>query len=43
MPSVAIDHENPRPLIDVLVARRLLRIEVRLGVQRVELTHDVPR
>jgi WD40 repeat protein len=30
-----------RPLIDTLVARRLLRIEDRLGVQRVELTHDV--
>ena len=30
-----------RPLIDTLVARRLLRLEDRLGVQRVELTHDV--
>jgi WD40 repeat protein len=30
-----------RPLIDTLVARRLLRIEDRLGTQRVELTHDV--
>ncbi len=30
-----------RPLLDLLVARRLLRIEDRLGVQRVELTHDV--
>ncbi|MGH7996053.1 MAG: hypothetical protein ACREFX_06860, partial [Opitutaceae bacterium] len=30
-----------RPLIDTLVARRLLRIEDRLGMQRVELTHDV--
>jgi hypothetical protein len=30
-----------RPLIDTLVSRRLLRIEDRLGVQRVELTHDV--
>ncbi len=30
-----------RPLLDTLVARRLLRIEDRLGVQRVELTHDV--
>ncbi len=30
-----------RELIDTLVARRLLRIEDRLGVQRVELTHDV--
>jgi WD40 repeat protein len=30
-----------RALIDTLVARRLLRIEDRLGVQRVELTHDV--
>ncbi len=30
-----------RPLIDSLVARRLLRIEERLGVHRVELTHDV--
>ncbi|MEO5961641.1 MAG: hypothetical protein ABIZ49_02190 [Opitutaceae bacterium] len=30
-----------RPLLDTLVARRLLRIEERLGVQRVELTHDV--
>ena len=30
-----------RPLIDTLIARRLLRIEDRLGVQRVELTHDV--
>jgi WD40 repeat protein len=30
-----------RPLIDTLVARRLLRLEARLGVQRVELTHDV--
>jgi WD40 repeat protein len=30
-----------RPLVDTLVSRRLLRIEDRLGVQRVELTHDV--
>ncbi|MDO8539602.1 MAG: hypothetical protein Q7S40_04115 [Opitutaceae bacterium] len=30
-----------RLLIDTLVSRRLLRIEERLGVQRVELTHDV--
>jgi len=30
-----------RPLIDTLVARRLVRLEDRLGVQRVELTHDV--
>jgi WD40 repeat protein len=30
-----------QPLIDTLVARRLLRIEDRGGVQRVELTHDV--
>lgn len=30
-----------QPLIDTLVARRLLRLEDRLGVQRVELTHDV--
>jgi WD40 repeat protein len=30
-----------RELIDTLVARRLVRIEDRLGVQRVELTHDV--
>lgn len=30
-----------RELIDTLVARRLLRLEDRLGVQRVELTHDV--
>ena len=30
-----------RPLVDPLVSRRLLRIEDRLGVQRVELTHDV--
>jgi WD40 repeat protein len=30
-----------RPLIDTLVSRRLLRIEDRLGVERVELTHDV--
>src|SRR5206468_3028263 len=30
-----------RPLIDTLVSRRLLRIEDRLGTQRVELTHDV--
>ena len=30
-----------RPLLDTLVARRLLRIEDRLGVQRLELTHDV--
>src|SRR5204862_871483 len=30
-----------RPLLDTLVARRLVRIEDRLGVQRVELTHDV--
>ncbi|MBI5767360.1 MAG: hypothetical protein HZA93_06155 [Verrucomicrobia bacterium] len=30
-----------RPLIDTLVARRLLRIEDRAGIQRVELTHDV--
>jgi WD40 repeat protein len=30
-----------RPLIDTLVSRRLLRIEDRVGSQRVELTHDV--
>lgn len=30
-----------RPLLDTLVARRLVRLEDRLGVQRVELTHDV--
>jgi WD40 repeat protein len=30
-----------RPQIDTLVSRRLLRIEERLGVHRVELTHDV--
>src|SRR6185295_17365672 len=30
-----------RPLIDTLVSRRLLRIEDRIGTQRVELTHDV--
>ena len=30
-----------RLLIDLLVNRRLLRIEDRLGVERVELTHDV--
>ena len=30
-----------RPLIDTLVSRRLVRLEDRLGVQRVELTHDV--
>ena len=30
-----------KPLIDTLVARRLLRIEDRIGSQRVELTHDV--
>ena len=30
-----------RMLVDTLVSRRLLRIEDRLGVQRVELTHDV--
>ncbi len=30
-----------RPLVDTLVSRRLLRIEDRLGVQRIELTHDV--
>ena len=30
-----------RVLVDTLVTRRLLRIEDRLGVQRVELTHDV--
>ena len=30
-----------QPLIDTLVARRLLRLEDRMGVQRVELTHDV--
>jgi tetratricopeptide (TPR) repeat protein len=30
-----------RKLIDTLVSRRLLRIEDRFGVQRVELTHDV--
>lgn len=29
------------PLIHTLVARRLLRIEDRAGIQRVELTHDV--
>ncbi len=28
-------------LIDTLVSRRLLRLEDRIGVQRVELTHDV--
>jgi WD40 repeat protein len=30
-----------RSLIDTLVSRRLLRIEDRIGTQRVELTHDV--
>jgi WD40 repeat protein len=30
-----------QPLIDTLVTRRLLRIEDRIGAQRVELTHDV--
>src|SRR6185295_15808534 len=30
-----------RQLIDTLVDRRLVRIEDRLGVERVELTHDV--
>jgi WD40 repeat protein len=30
-----------RALVDTLVSRRLLRIEDRLGVQRIELTHDV--
>lgn len=30
-----------QPLIDTLVSRRLLRLEDRIGVQRVELTHDV--
>jgi hypothetical protein len=30
-----------RPLIDTLVSRRLLRIEERMSVARVELTHDV--
>jgi len=30
-----------KPLIDTLVSRRLLRLEDRLGAQRVELTHDV--
>jgi len=30
-----------KPLIDTLVSRRLLRLEDRLGTQRVELTHDV--
>jgi DNA-binding beta-propeller fold protein YncE len=30
-----------QPLIDTLVSRRLLRIEDRAGIQRVELTHDV--
>lgn len=30
-----------RPLIDTLISRRLIRLEDRLGVQRVELTHDV--
>ena len=30
-----------RPIIDTLVARRLLRLEDRAGIQRVELTHDV--
>ncbi len=30
-----------RPLVDILVARRLLRVEERAGIQRVELTHDV--
>jgi hypothetical protein len=30
-----------RVLIDTLVSRRLLRVEDRAGVQRVELTHDV--
>ncbi len=30
-----------QPLIDTLVSRRLLRLEDRAGIQRVELTHDV--
>lgn len=30
-----------QPIIDTLVSRRLLRIEDRAGIQRVELTHDV--
>jgi WD40 repeat protein len=30
-----------RPLIDTLVNRRLLHLEDRMGLQRVELTHDV--
>ncbi|MGH8577021.1 MAG: hypothetical protein ACREXJ_08940, partial [Gammaproteobacteria bacterium] len=30
-----------RPAIDVLVARRLLRVDERFGVRRLELTHDV--
>lgn len=30
-----------RPLIDTLVSRRLIRLEDRGGIQRVELTHDV--
>ncbi|MBM3854350.1 MAG: hypothetical protein FJ399_14525, partial [Verrucomicrobia bacterium] len=30
-----------KPLIDTLVQRRLLRLEDRIGTQRVELTHDV--
>ena len=30
-----------RPLIDTLVSRRLIRLEDRGGLQRVELTHDV--
>ena len=33
--------EVTQPLIDTLVSRRLLRIEDRAGIQRVELTHDV--
>jgi hypothetical protein len=30
-----------KELVDTLVSRRLLRIEDRVGTQRVELTHDV--
>ena len=40
--ETALEHPGvTRPLLDALVSRRLVRLEDRLGIQRVELTHDV--
>jgi len=43
--ALAAEGEGPacltRELLDRLVSRRLLRIEERLGLQQVELTHDI--